>query len=694
MATLEEIVIQLTAETSQLRAEMAGASKAVKENTEKMNKAIDEFSKNGSKGASFFQTAMATMTGFLGSAAVTGAFNAVVGLGRELADMLIAGGEEAIKEQESLALLANSLATTGNYSEKAMKQLEGLSEEMEGLALVGQDVIQSNIQILSSMTKLNSEGLEKATRLAVDFSAAYGRDLGTATEMIGKAVNGNEAAFKKLGIQVELTGSRSENLRRIQEALAHTQGAAAARANTFGGALFGLKDAYGDLFKELAKTVTQNHVVIAIMDELGKILQSVKIYFQENADTIREKLGGALVSLVGFIQDTVIAFKVMFQFVRAGFDLLMIPLRNMIDGVQLLKSALTLDWEGVKENALDIGENYKKAFESFQAIGSDSATFDPIIDGLGRIKSSAASALDEFGGTAAALDKDLKNTGESTDRIQGKLSAYQEQLKSWVEELAKTNAAFGEQVGGQAEQDALKEQLETQLISQQEYYAQLQELKDMQFLIDQEMVAASLASTEEKHAALLALEQKYANDSRKIEFEKNKAKEQNFKDSIATIATLQSSGNQELAAIGKAAAIYQATIDGYAAVQKALASAPPPFNFAIAAAVGAATASNVAKIAGVQGFARGVDSVPFSASGGNNGDNFPAMLKAGERVVPTETNRDLTEFLANQKQGQNISITVNVAPGTGMSSEQIGNLVEELNNYFTAGGLKLVGGAI
>ena len=52
-------------------------------------------------------------------------------------------------------------------------------------------------------------------------------------------------------------------------------------------------------------------------------------------------------------------------------------------------------------------------------------------------------------------------------------------------------------------------------------------------------------------------------------------RQQNFKSSLGVISTLQGSSNKTLFAIGKAAAISTATIDGIAAVQKALASAPP-----------------------------------------------------------------------------------------------------------------------
>ena len=101
-------------------------------------------------------------------------------------------------------------------------------------------------------------------------------------------------------------------------------------------------------------------------------------------------------------------------------------------------------------------------------------------------------------------------------------------------------------------------------------------------------------------------------------------------------------------------------------------------------------AANVAKIAGV-GLEDGITEIPRSASGGNTGDNFPAVLKPGERVVDADTNTDLKNFLANGgASGRSVSITINIAPGTGITREQAGSIVEGLNDYFSAGGQKLL----
>jgi phage-related minor tail protein len=75
---------------------------------------------------------------------------------------------------------------------------------------------------------------------------------------------------------------------------------------------------------------------------------------------------------------------------------------------------------------------------------------------------------------------------------------------------------------------------------------------------------------------------------------------------FGTLAGLSRSSNRTLAIIGKASAVAQATIDGFLAIQKALASTAPPWNFAIAAAVAVVTAANVAQmIATPIGFSKG-----------------------------------------------------------------------------------------
>jgi hypothetical protein len=126
-------------------------------------------------------------------------------------------------------------------------------------------------------------------------------------------------------------------------------------------------------------------------------------------------------------------------------------------------------------------------------------------------------------------------------------------------------------------------------------------------------------------------EQTAAQMRAKVAVQQDQLRLQNAHTFFGNLASLSRSENRELAAIGKAAAVTQATIDGVLAVQKALASAPPPANYALAAAVGVSAAANVAQILGA-GFMTGGE---FTVGGSGGADSQMVAFRAspGEKVA-------------------------------------------------------------
>lgn len=128
-----------------------------------------------------------------------------------------------------------------------------------------------------------------------------------------------------------------------------------------------------------------------------------------------------------------------------------------------------------------------------------------------------------------------------------------------------------------------------------------------------------------------------------LEYQMTQKRLQQWSDMFGTLAQLSRSGNKKLAAIGKAAAVAQAIIDGVLAVQKALASLPPPMSFVAAAIAGVAAAANVATILSTNagGFAEGGQ---FMVKGrpGIDTNNINMDVTRGERVT-VETARQQRE---------------------------------------------------
>lgn len=128
------------------------------------------------------------------------------------------------------------------------------------------------------------------------------------------------------------------------------------------------------------------------------------------------------------------------------------------------------------------------------------------------------------------------------------------------------------------------------------------------------------------------------------------------------LSSLSRSGNKQIAAIGKAAAVTQATIDGIAAVQKALASAPPPVNYALAAAVGVETAANIAGILGTgTAFATG-GTFNVGGSGGTDSQVVAFRATPGEQVAVSTPQQVRHGPNSGQQGGAQVAPQVTVSP--------------------------------
>lgn len=142
------------------------------------------------------------------------------------------------------------------------------------------------------------------------------------------------------------------------------------------------------------------------------------------------------------------------------------------------------------------------------------------------------------------------------------------------------------------------------------------------------------------------------------------------------LAVLQESKNKELAAIGKAAAIAAATIEGIVLVQRTLASVPYPYSIPMATAAGIAAAANVAKIAGV-GFAEG----GYTGNGGTrqvagvvHGQEFVLNAKATDQYRPMLEAMNRGQDPVPQMAGGGGSLEVRVVneiPGASYDVNQI-----------------------
>ena len=129
---------------------------------------------------------------------------------------------------------------------------------------------------------------------------------------------------------------------------------------------------------------------------------------------------------------------------------------------------------------------------------------------------------------------------------------------------------------------------------------------------------------------------------------------------LGALETLQNSSNKKLAALGKAAAITQATIDGYLAIQKAWSAFPYPFNLPGVAATTVAVGANVAAIAGLK------DGGPVRGPGGPRDDKVLMWGSNGEFMMNARATAKNRPFLEAANAGADLSKMLPALANGGM----------------------------
>lgn len=641
---------------------------------------------------------------FKGSFAAGLALNAISSAFTSLSNTFGSFISEASEAQANVQKLAFALEQTGRNTPGAVKSFEDFASELQNSSIYADDLILQSSALLANLTSLSNDGIKQATQAAADLASTLGIDLDAATEMIAKAVNGNTMAFSKLGIEIKKGVTDSDNLTNTLQALASQQGAAANQTKTYQGALAKLNNAKSDLFESIGNLIVQSPVAIKSFEAFTSVLTSLSQFITNNKEDIllfAESLlyGTGIVAsataawylfTVGVTASSV-ALGVLANSAIAAWAALTGPVGIAVAGIAAVSAAIYViakNWDDIKiktYEALAVGLEYASKIADIFARGTGS-----ILQEQANGFRDKAQAMREAQVAAEELkkaeeSKAIKKEATAEETLKQK-QAYQERLQ--LQKEYHGNVLLTEQEANllrqeeeiRYQQDLFNakgefdlQEIERQNQIDQELLLQRQAFEQEQLRIKSEAAINKALIIEDglqREKALLDAKNQQALDSQKLansqELDQIKLKNKqalelerqtikNRKDTIATISTLQNSNNKSLAATGKAFAVYQIAVDTPVAISKALASAPPPFNFALAGLVGAAMADQAAKVAGLSFQTGGI--VP-----GNNysGDKVQANVNSREMVLNMPQQKKLFD-IANGKDNSQ-STNSNVEP--------------------------------
>ena len=174
--------------------------------------------------------------------------------------------DEATGAQDALNSLAGAMRASGTGGMDAANAFAGWASSMQNLVGISDDVITANAGMLVSLGKLKGEGLQEASKAALDLAAGLNIDVQSAFMVVSKAASGHAELLNRYGANIRKTGDDAKD---FAQALAFIKdrfdGLAESKANTFSGQLSRLTLAFNDLFEEMGKLIIKSPVVVALV---------------------------------------------------------------------------------------------------------------------------------------------------------------------------------------------------------------------------------------------------------------------------------------------------------------------------------------------------------------------------------------------------------------------------------------------
>jgi hypothetical protein len=246
---------------------------------------VDNLKKSLDSGAKDVQTFGDKIEGFgkLAGAAFLAAGAAAAAYAGKLA---IDGVKAAIEDEAAQLRLATSLRNVTGATDAQIAATENYITKTSLATGVTDDVLRPSLDRLVRSTK-DVEEAQKLQTIALDIAAGTGKDLGSVTEALGKAYDGNFGALKRLGVSMDEDIIKSKDFDAATLVLSETFGGqAATQAETYEGKLARLSVAFNE-----GKETVGAYILDAITPLVENLVDKVIPAFSDIATTIKDDVG-------------------------------------------------------------------------------------------------------------------------------------------------------------------------------------------------------------------------------------------------------------------------------------------------------------------------------------------------------------------------------------------------------------------
>jgi hypothetical protein len=178
------------------------------------------------------------------------------------------GVKAAVEDEASQAILAKTMQNTTDATNEQIKATEAYISATQLRYGVSDVKLRDSLGILVRATKDVTDA-QKINNLAIDISAATGKDLETVSLTLAKAYDGNFTSLRKLGIPLDENILKTKDFDALTVALTDTfGGSAAAKTATYAGQLEIVKERFGEMKEAIG---------VGLLPQMKLLLENVSL---------------------------------------------------------------------------------------------------------------------------------------------------------------------------------------------------------------------------------------------------------------------------------------------------------------------------------------------------------------------------------------------------------------------------------
>jgi hypothetical protein len=196
--------------------------------------------------------------------------------------------QNALADEKAQRSLALTLKNVAGATDNAVFSAEAQISSMGKIYGITDDVLRPSLARLARSTQ-DVATAQSALTLAMNISAATGKDIETISAALGKAYDGNTASLGRLGLGVDSTILKSKDMNKIMGSLRKTfKGFAEQEANTAAGGFRRLKTAADEAQEVIGVALIDAiNSLVAQQGGINKVAGSFEKIAQAIADIIR-----------------------------------------------------------------------------------------------------------------------------------------------------------------------------------------------------------------------------------------------------------------------------------------------------------------------------------------------------------------------------------------------------------------------